>query len=240
MSDRKKEHAMTTTSRRITVQVVLILALIFASGAADAGQQADDHDSDGKCQLPGDGVNGTPLRYQLRSDGTVSDLNTGLVWEPKDTAGGIHDVSQTFLWSATGAAPDGTAFTVFLNTINNRCDGAETTTCTSDSDCSGIGTGMCGYAGHRDWRMPNVKELQSIVDYSTEPAINPIFGPPPGRRVWSFTTLSHVGDPAFKGYFAFFIDFDRGDVIADSKTQPFYNPSGYPVLAVRDGRCIAR
>ncbi|MCP4229880.1 MAG: DUF1566 domain-containing protein [bacterium] len=32
------------------------------------------------------------------------------------------------------------------------------------------------YAGHSDWRLPNAKELQIIVDYSrNDPAINPIF-----------------------------------------------------------------
>jgi hypothetical protein len=225
---------------RTTIENALVLVLAFIPGVAQSAQLEDDRNRDETCQLPGDGVNGAPLRYYLRSDGTVSDLNTGLIWEVKDSGGGIHDVSQTFFWSATGAAPDGTAFTVFLNTLNNRCDGAETAVCASDSDCSGIGAGICGYAGHRDWRMPNVKELQSIVDYSTfEPAFNPIFGPRPGR-VWSFTTSAQVGDPAFKGYFAFFIDFDRGDIAPDEKIQPFYNPSGFPVRAVRDGRCIPR
>ncbi|MGA9777373.1 MAG: DUF1566 domain-containing protein [Limisphaerales bacterium] len=31
------------------------------------------------------------------------------------------------------------------------------------------------YLGHNDWRLPNAKELQSIVDYSRIPAISPIF-----------------------------------------------------------------
>jgi hypothetical protein len=38
-----------------------------------------------------------------------------------------------------------------------------------------------GYLGHNDWRLPNAKELQSIVDYTWSPdttnsaAINPLF-----------------------------------------------------------------
>jgi len=42
---------------------------------------------------------------------------------------------------------------------------------------------QCSYAGHRDWRIPNVKELQSIVDYSqVNPALALSF---PGSRTWA-------------------------------------------------------
>jgi len=50
---------------------------------------------------------------------------------------------------------------------------------------------QCGYAGHRDWRIPNVKELQSIVDYSqVNPALAPSF---PGSR--NVGILSGFGRP---------------------------------------------
>ena len=123
-----------------------IVGALLAAGAA----QAED--------FPGDGVTGPALRYHTQGDGTVRDLNTLLIWEVKGTAGGVHDVGNGYTWSDS--------FTVFLDTLNNTCDGDETTACTKKADCKGIGNGKCGYAGHRDWRMPNVKELQSIVDYS--------------------------------------------------------------------------
>ena len=49
------------------------------------------------------------------------------------------------------------------------------------------------FAGHDDWRLPNVRELQSIVDYGRGPAIDPVFGVFYGPY-WSST--SYEGNPA--------------------------------------------
>lgn len=97
--------------------------------------------------FPGDGAgNGPALSYTDNSDGTFTDNNTNFVWEKKDDAGGIHDKDNAYNWSATGSSPDGTLFTVFLEKLNNTCDGAGTASCITDGDC----TGLCGLAGHRD------------------------------------------------------------------------------------------
>jgi hypothetical protein len=73
----------------------------------------------GACQVfPGDGVDGPMLSYTDNGDGTFTDNNTLFMWEKKDTSGGIHDVNRMFTWSNTATAADGTAFTVFLATLN--------------------------------------------------------------------------------------------------------------------------
>lgn len=93
-------------------------------------------------------------RFIDNGDGTVTDTRTGLQWEKKVAAdseanyGDPHDVDNTYTWSATGTAPDGTAFTQFLGALN---------TCVSPF-------GNDGFAGHCDWRLPTYAELESIFD----------------------------------------------------------------------------
>lgn len=188
--------------------------------------------------FPGDGVDGPALSYTDHGDGTVTDNNTLLMWEVKDTGSGIHGVGLTFTWSSSGSAADGTAFTVFLDTLNNKCDGDETTACTSNADCAGIGNALCGHAGHRDWRMPNVKELQSIVDYGRRhPAIALSFpGSTAAGNYWSSTTFA--GDSSG----AWGVGFLNGGVgIGDKFSSPgpgvlTPRPVNRYMRAVRGGR----
>ena len=57
------------------------------------------------------------------------------------------------------------------------------------------------YAGHDDWRLPNVKELMSIVDYGRySPSIDPIFTSISGPY-WSSTDFSDAPNSAWAVFF---------------------------------------
>ncbi|MFN9211302.1 MAG: DUF1566 domain-containing protein, partial [Betaproteobacteria bacterium] len=55
--------------------------------------------------------------------------------------------------------------------------------------CGGLSLG-----GHRDWRLPNAKELHSIVDYSRMPAIDPLFGFS-DHLVYLWSSTTHLEGP---------------------------------------------
>ena len=153
---------------------------------------------------------GAPLAYADNGNGTVTDLNTGLVWEKVSDDGTVHDKDNTYTWA--------NAFTGHVATLN-----------------------ATSFAGHTDWRLPNVRELQSIVNYqSSSPMVSSAFktncGPgcpatgcscTASGNYWSST--SSVSSPSR----AWFVSFRYGNVDA-------FNSSGSKsvaafVRAVRGG-----
>jgi hypothetical protein len=160
--------------------------------------------------LPGDGAgNGAPLEYEVCADGlTVADLNTGLLWEQK-VAGGSF-----------------TCDLVDLHLLDSKCNWTDANGAWIDAVNA---EGDTGYAGFADWRVPNVKELQSIVDYGrVRPAIDPAFtwGRSSGHFFWSATSVAF----SFPGN-AWFVFFDDGRVFFDGKNLDLR------VRAVRSGPC---
>jgi hypothetical protein len=78
-------------------------------------------------------------------------------------------------------------------------------------------------AGHDDWRLPNVRELQSIADYGRiSPSIDPVFG------AISFLYWSSTSNATYP-YDAWLVHFSNGFVGGNSKANLNY------VRAVRSG-----
>jgi hypothetical protein len=88
---------------------------------------------------------GAPLAYVDNGDGTVTDVNTGLMWEKLSDDGSIHDWDNTYTWAD--------AFGTKIATLN-----------------------AMRFAGHADWRVPNLNELESIRTLSVfDPSVSAAF-----------------------------------------------------------------
>lgn len=98
----------------------------------------------------GDLQKGTARSYTDNLNGTITDNSTGLVWEKLGSLDGAKNFAD--LHDADNFYTWAGAFAKIaaLNTAN--------------------------FAGHSDWRLPNVNELQTLADYGRVfPAIDPVF-----------------------------------------------------------------
>jgi len=122
--------------------------------------------------------------YTDDGDGTVTDNQTGLVWQQKE------EISAATWEEALQ----------YVATLN--------------------------LGGHKDWRLPNLKELESIsTAYSARPSIDTKFFPDAASALyWSSTTLAQR-----TGARAWTIDFRYGVVSYNDKTEKLH------VRAVRGG-----
>jgi hypothetical protein len=95
----------------------------------------------------GDIQAGATLRYKDLGNGTILDRNTLLIWEKKDD----NDVDPLHDKDTTYTWDN--AFAVHVAGLN-----------------------AANFAGRDDWRLPNVKELRSIIDHEAfNPAVDPVF-----------------------------------------------------------------
>jgi hypothetical protein len=177
----------------------------FPATGQKGGYPADKNDGiSGPVSVPDDGTvkAGAPLAYVDNGDGTITDLNTGLMWEKKSNDSSLHDRDNTYYWSGNG-----TQETIWdwLDDVNAQ--------------------GGTGFAGYGDWRIPNAKELQSIIDYGRyNPSVDPMFSTscPLGCTVqtcsctgalqhWSSTTVT------FNSRLAWSVGFYLGDLLNTNK-----------------------
>jgi len=138
--------------------------------------------------------------YQAGDDGTYKK------GYPKSGARFVDNGDGTITDKATGLmwAKDGNG--AGCNNGNNIAWGAAIT----------FAEGL-DFAGYSDWRLPNVKELQSIVDYGTyNPAIDSVFTNTQSGFYWASTIFADS-----TGY-AWGVHFTNGNVTNGSKGYDYY------------------
>lgn len=158
----------------------------------------------------GDLQAGAPLAYRDNGDGTISDLNTGLMWEKMSDDGSVHDQDNYYSWD--------NAFAGHVAMLNGG-----------------------SFAGHGDWRVPNLRELASLVNLELyAPAISSAFdtGCTPGCTVATCSCTEHftsnnqfwssTTDPNNRKV-ASFVEFADGYVFG------YFKSGGKHVRAVRGG-----
>jgi hypothetical protein len=139
-------------------------------------------------------------RYTVHNDGTVTDNDTGLMW---------MQCSEGQSWESNGGA--------------GNCTGTATTH-TWDAALA-LANGKA-FAGYSDWRLPDIKQLASLVaEDRYSPAINStIFPATPSSSFWSGSPNAN-----FSGY-SWFVYFYRGN---DSSSGRYY---AYHVRLVRSAQ----
>jgi len=140
------------------------------------------------------GVAWPSSRFTDNKDGTVTDNLTGLIWlkdaNCTDTAGGTDRGRGLLNW------PSALAW------------------------CNNLANGKCGLSDNSvagDWRLPNINELRSLVDYSRhDPALAPGH---PFSNVQSVWYWSSTSNPVYTGG-AFNVGMSRGSIHVTSKVRP--------------------
>jgi hypothetical protein len=99
-----------------------------------------------------------------------------------------------------------------------KTDGNKTTEYTWEQALTYCEATMDGYAGYDDWRLPNIKELASIVDLETvSPAIDTAYFPnTQSGHYWSSTT--YLGSTSYVWYVSFY----DGSDLTNYKTSTHY------------------
>lgn len=137
-------------------------------------------------------------RYRQQDDGSIVDTETGLMWRAclEGVAGKACDEGEPLELTWAEAL-------AYVPTVNSEG----------------------GFAGHTDWRMPNIRELGTLIELQcVGPAINlAVFPNAASADVWS-SSPAH-----FHTHYSWHVDFETGAFTYGERTKP------KAVRLVRDG-----
>ena len=158
---------------------------------------------------------GKALQADAEQWSCVMDNHSGLMWEVKTADGGLHDRNHSYTWYKS--IPNGEVIGV---KEGGACSGSR---CDTEGYVKAVNqSGLCG---QKDWRLPRVEELRSIVHYGRSfPAIDVDYFPnTPSDAFWT-------SEPWVRrdGKDAYVIQFHGG------RARYFRNDEAVRVRLVRD------
>ena len=120
-------------------------------------------------------------RFTILGDGTVADGATGLTWK-------VCNEGQSY------------------NVTSGDCEGVATTYSWQGALHQAVAVNAAGFAGYDDWRLPNLKELASIVERQCiGPAANlEVFQATPSSFFWSASPSAKIVGRSLA------VDFEHG------------------------------
>ena len=134
--------------------------------------------------------------YQDNLDGTVTDIETGLMWQK---------CSQGQSWNAgsDASAP-----------LDDSCDNSASELSWGPAMNTAQTANANTALGYDDWYLPNKNELASLLEDGCDlPSINSSLFPPPARSYWSSSLTSYPTNTAYN------VNFHYGFAGTASKTN---------------------
>ena len=140
----------------------------------------------------------------------VRDNTTDLTWEVKTDDGGLRDKDWSYTWYSTDVATNGG--NAGSNSVTTICGSTLASCNTQDYAVAVNAAALCGFT---DWRLPSIRELQTLVHYgAASPAIDTTYFP--NTLATAFWSASSAGpNPAD----AWLVSFVYGFVRAYAKTD---------------------
>lgn len=128
---------------------------------------------------------GATLSYTDNGNGAITDNNTGLMWEKKISrdnvvdAANLNDADNTYPWRGSCSISGAECGTDTDCPNGETCDAGDGQTPPPNGRTIFewvAALNAANFGGYNDWRIPNIKEQQSIVNYGAhQPALDPAF-----------------------------------------------------------------
>lgn len=184
------------------------------TGAGNAGFDFTKIANNGTTLAAGAALGATATDWACTQDNV-----TGLIWEVKTTSG-LRSNAHTYTWYSADTASNGNdAGSLGTDTCGGTLSAYSNQCNTANYVAAVNAAGLCGAT---DWRLPSLRELKSLVDFSVlaadaAPTIDATYFPNTQRNLF-WTANNYSSSPAN----AWFVSFHVGGSGAGNKTINFY------------------